>query len=154
MRPMRPTRDDGSSVGKLGQPTVVFRLAEARYGIDCRHVDEVVRVGGATVCDTQGLDRGHVDIRGESVPVVDLRARLNITGATGTPNSLIIVVLGEGRRVGIVVDAVTEVTQIQPDDVDESFALIDGRHVGYTRGLATRNGSPITLLDLDKALVG
>lgn len=133
--------------------TVVFRLADEAYGIDIFRVNEIIRLREITsIPKTDAHVRGLVNLRGKTIPVLDLRARFNLAQGEETENTRIIVVESDGGNVGIVVDAVTEVMTLQPDQIEETPALVSDVDNDFVRGVARRNENLITLLDLDKAL--
>ncbi|MBX3110481.1 MAG: purine-binding chemotaxis protein CheW [Fimbriimonadaceae bacterium] len=133
--------------------TVVFRLADEAYGIDIFRVNEIIRLREITsIPKTDSHVRGLVNLRGKTIPVLDLRARFNLAQADETENTRIIVVESEGGNVGIVVDAVTEVMTLQPDQIEDTPALVSDVDNDFVRGVARRNENLITLLDLDRAL--
>ena len=154
---MEMTQKDGS----LGETTsssdelqtVVFRLADEAYGIDIFRVNEIIRLREITsIPKTEAHVRGLVNLRGKTIPVLDLRARFNLAQSEETENTRIIVVESEGGNVGIVVDAVTEVMTLQVDQIEDTPALVSDVDNDFVRGVARRNENLITLLDLDKAL--
>lgn len=147
------TSDDGTTAPTDEMQTVVFRLADEAYGIDIFRVNEIIRLREITsIPKTDAHVRGLVNLRGKTIPVLDLRARFNLAQGEETENTRIIVVESDGGNVGIVVDAVTEVMTLQPDQIEETPALVSDVDNDFVRGVARRNENLITLLDLDKAL--
>ena len=145
------TTEAGTSSQEL--QTVVFRLADEAYGIDIFRVNEIIRLREITsIPKTDAHVRGLVNLRGKTIPVLDLRARFNLAQGEETENTRIIVVESDGGNVGIVVDAVTEVMTLQGDQIEETPALVSDIDNDFVRGVARRNDNLITLLDLDKAL--
>ncbi|MBS1708724.1 MAG: purine-binding chemotaxis protein CheW [Armatimonadetes bacterium] len=133
--------------------TVVFRLADEAYGIDIFRVNEIIRLREITsIPKTDAHVRGLVNLRGKTIPVLDLRARFNLQQGEETENTRIIVVESDNGNVGIVVDAVTEVMTLQSDQIEDTPSLVTDVDNDFVRGVARRNESLITLLDLDKAL--
>ena len=96
-----------SSVAGLeeGQQTVVFRIGESCYGVDFERVSQIVQAGELG-CESVHLREGEV-------PVVDLRV-----GSRGD-SERVIVLDGRLGKIGVVVDAVTEVTTFTEDNVVE-----------------------------------
>jgi purine-binding chemotaxis protein CheW len=135
------------------QQTVVFRLGAESYGIDIFRVNEIIRLREITpVPRTEHHIRGLVNLRGKTIPVVDLRARLNLTTSDDGDDTRIIVVDTDHGKVGIVVDAVTEVISLQSDEMDETPPLLADVSTDFVRGVAKRASALITMLDLDRAL--
>lgn len=133
--------------------TVVFRLASESYGIEISRVNEIIRIREITpIPRTEGYIRGLVNLRGKTIPVVDLKARLGLGESIDTESSRIIVVEGAQGNVGVVVDAVTEVVILSDHQIEDTPPLVSSFSTDYVRGIAKEEGHLITLLDLDKAL--
>ncbi len=135
------------------QQTVVFRLGGESYGIEIFRVNEIIRIREITpIPRTESHIRGLVNLRGKTIPVVDLRARLNMASQEDSDTTRIIVVEGEHGNVGIVVDAVTEVITLENQQIEDTPPLVANLSTDFVRGVAKEEGHLITLLDLDKAL--
>lgn len=135
------------------QQLVVFRLAGESYGIDIFRVNEIIRLREITpIPRTDQHIRGLVNLRGKTIPVVDLHARFCIETAEDTDSTRIIVVESDQGNVGVVVDEVREVITLDPDQVEQTPALVTSVDTEFVKGVAKQDGQLITLLDLDKAL--
>ncbi|MFW5697657.1 MAG: chemotaxis protein CheW [Fimbriimonadaceae bacterium] len=133
--------------------TVVFRLGDESYGIEIFRVNEIIRLCQITPVPRTGMHiRGLVNLRGKTIPVVDLRRRLNLADAEDADATQIIVVESDQGNVGIVVDAVTEVITLTNDQLEDTPALVADNNTDFVRAVAKCDGDLITLLDLDKAL--
>lgn len=133
--------------------TVVFRLGQEYYGIDIFRVNEIIRLREITpIPRTEEHFRGLVNLRGKTIPVVDLRIRMNLPEHPDSESTRIIVVESDHGNVGIVVDAVTEVVSIQSTSIDAAPGLMTDVSAEFVRGVAKRESDLITLLDLDHAL--
>ncbi|MCA0360701.1 MAG: chemotaxis protein CheW [Armatimonadetes bacterium] len=135
------------------QQTVVFRLADESYGIDIFRVNEIIRLREITpVPRTENHIRGLVNLRGKTIPVVDLRARFSLPVEEETDSCRIIVVDAEHGQVGVIVDAVTEVMTLGSDQIEDTPPLVTDVSTDFVKGVAKHHDHLITLLDLDKAL--
>lgn len=133
--------------------TVVFSLGKECYGIDIFRVHEIIRLREVTpIPRTERHLRGLVNLRGKTIPVVDLRVRLDMPASEDTDQSRIIVVDTEQGNVGIIVDEVREVVTLSADVIDEAPPLVTSLSTDFVRGVAKQEGNLITLLDLDRAL--
>ncbi|MFQ3587199.1 MAG: chemotaxis protein CheW [Fimbriimonadaceae bacterium] len=142
-----------ASVLTHAEQMVVFRLEEEFYGIDIFRVNEIIRLREITpIPGTASHVRGLVNLRGKTIPVVDLRARFMLGTHVDTDSTRIIVVETERGNVGIVVDAVTEVITLDPEQVEQAPALIKNVSTEFVRGVAKQEMHLITLLNLDEAL--
>lgn len=135
------------------QQTVVFRLADESYGIEIFRVNEIIRLREITpVPRTEAHVRGLVNLRGKTIPVIDLRTRFCLPESTESDSSRIIVVDSDSGQIGVVVDAVTEVLTLHEDQIDETPGLVADLNTQFVRAVAKTNDKLITLLDLDHAL--
>lgn len=133
--------------------TVVFRLETESFGVDIFRVNEIIRMREVTPVPGSGIHiRGLINLRGKTIPVVDLRSRLGLGEAEATDETRIIVVSSEQGQVGLVVDAVTEVMTLAGAALEEAPALVADTASEYVWSLAKHNDRIITLLDLDKTL--
>jgi purine-binding chemotaxis protein CheW len=136
------------------EQVVVFRLDSESYGIDIFRVNEIIRLREITPIPQTGSHiRGLVNLRGKTIPVVDLRARFSMMSGDDGDSTRIIVVESDSGNIGIVVDEVCEVITLDTAHVEEPPALVSGFSTEFVRGVAKREDNLITLLDLDKALV-
>lgn len=141
------------SASHSGHQTVVFRLADESYGIEIFRVNEIIRLREITpVPRTEHHVRGLVNLRGKTIPVIDLRTRFALPVGGETDASRIIVVESEAGQIGVVVDAVTEVLTLDSDQIEDTPALVADSDNQFVKGVAKTNDKLITLLDLDYAL--
>lgn len=135
------------------QQSVVFLLSNEFFGIDIFRVNEIIRLREITpIPRTESHLRGLVNLRGKTIPVVDLRMRLSLGQAEDTDTTRIIVVDSDSGNVGIVVDAVREVVSLAEGDIQDAPEMVTKLSTEFVRGVAQHAGGLITLLDLDKAL--
>lgn len=94
---------------------VVFQLGGDEFGLPVEAVDEVARVPEkiTRVPKTPAFLEGVVDLRGEVLPIVDQRRRFNMPKSETGKDRRMIVVRTDGRRAGLIVDAVSEVRRVQ-----------------------------------------
>jgi purine-binding chemotaxis protein CheW len=135
------------------QQTVVFRLGQESYGIDIFQVNEIIRMREITpVPKSEAHVRGLINLRGKTIPVVDLRVRMSLPAAEATDSTRIIVVETENGNIGIVVDAVTEVVSLEGQEIHDAPKLVNDISTDFVQAVAQREGRLITLLNLDRAL--
>jgi purine-binding chemotaxis protein CheW len=135
------------------EQNVIFRLGPESYGIDIFLVNEIIRLREITpIPKSASHIRGLVNLRGKTIPVVDLRLRFMMSQSEDTDSTRIIVVESEQGNIGIVVDAVTEVITVKPEQVDETPPLVATATADFVRGVAKQDDHLITLLNLEKAM--
>ena len=132
---------------------VVFDLAGEYYGVDIGDVREIIRMQTVTkVPGAPSYVEGVINLRGEVIPVVDLRKRLNITVGEQTNESRIVWVTIREQDVGVIVDAVTEVLRVPLSSIEPPSSMVADVNSDYLRGIAKLESRLIILLDLGKVL--
>jgi purine-binding chemotaxis protein CheW len=148
-----------AGIGMGSQQVLTFKLAGEEYGVGILKVQEIRGWSAVTaIPHAPAWVLGVIDLRGVVVPVIDLRRRFELDPAQFGPATVVIVIrvneAGAERTIGLVVDAVSEVY-----DIDESTfrALPD---LGSTaasevvHGLAHADGKTIILLDAERLAIG
>ena len=133
---------------------VTFYLADEIFTLPVTNVQEVVRVTGITrVPHAPFPVRGITTLRGQILPVVDLRLRLGLPETDTTELSRILVLQSRGRRIGLLVDRVREVVRLLPSQVQSPPADVMTEQSEYILGVYPYAESLLILLDLDKVLL-
>ena len=128
---------------------VICRLGDETYGLDIGSVYEIIRFQSSTAVPTApGFVDGVINLRGRIIPVMDLSSRFGLKRAAATKSTRIIVAGTNGLRVGLVVDAVTEVMMLSEDAVEPTPEVVSGRDSAYIRGIAKLADELVILLDL------
>ncbi|MCH7801399.1 MAG: chemotaxis protein CheW [Chloroflexi bacterium] len=132
---------------------VVFDLAAEAYGVDIGAVREIIRMQDITkVPGAPAFVEGIINLRGNVIPVVDLRKRFGLSVSERNRDNRILVVDIGGHDIGVVVDAVTEVLRISSDSVEPPSAVITTADSVYLLGIVKLEGRLVILLDLEKVL--
>ncbi|MDP6454975.1 MAG: chemotaxis protein CheW [SAR202 cluster bacterium] len=132
---------------------VVFDLAAEAYGVDIGAVREIIRMQDITkVPGAPAFVEGIINLRGNVIPVVDLRKRFALSVSEANRDNRIVVVDIGGQDIGVVVDAVTEVLRIAADSVEPPSAVITTADSVYLLGIVKLEGRLVILLDLEKVL--
>jgi purine-binding chemotaxis protein CheW len=129
----------------------VVCAGEEEFGIDIRKVVEILK--GQRVYLFPQLPSflsGMVNIRGEVIPLVDLRKRFGIS--PDAKKERIVVVRSGKEKVGLLVDRVKEIITLEPDEIIQPPALFKGLKTEYLTGIGRRGNSIIILLNLDTLL--
>ena len=140
-----------------GNQYFTFVVADHEYGVDILRIQEIRGWNGVRqIPQLPSYIKGVIDLRGDVVPIIDLRERF---GMLSVPyNGLTVVVVmrvmtHKGDQVmGIVVDAVSDVYDIAPDDLKEAPEMNSGVDVNYIQHIATVNEKMVVLLDIDELL--
>lgn len=151
-----PTRTTKQLAGKY----LTFILGGESYGVPVLKVREIIRLTAITaVPQMPAYVRGVINLRGKIIPVIDLRLRFGFAAAASTEQNCIVVVqvktpAGQATQMGLVVDAVEEVTNIAASDIEETpdfGAQVDTKNI---LGMGKIKGVVKALLDIDKVIGG
>lgn len=128
---------------------VTFTLGEEEYGIPILQVQEIIRPVAITVVPkAPPFIEGVINLRGQVVPVVNLRRRLGLPDLEGlSEEARIIVVEVQGRTAGLLVDGVSEVFRLGVNQIEPPPTLEQG-HREYIQGVGRMGDRLIVLLDL------
>ncbi|HBT76858.1 MAG TPA: chemotaxis protein CheW [Planctomycetaceae bacterium] len=130
-----------------------FRLGDEDYCLEIRHVTEIVGIQKVTeVPDMPHYVRGVVNLRGQVIPVIDMRLRFNMPGREYDERTCIVVVSLRGGQVGLVVDTVNEVRSIEEGSVSPPPKGGGAESAQYIRGLGKVGDSVKIILDTNKLL--
>jgi purine-binding chemotaxis protein CheW len=132
---------------------LTFNLAGEEYGVDILAVREIRGWSRVTrIPQTPEHLLGVLNLRGAIVPIMDLRLRFGLERESFGDNTVVIIVAVDERLFGIVVDAVSDVVDIDPaaiKPVPDMGAVVDTR---YLKGLATHVERMVMLLDVEKLM--
>lgn len=136
------------------QQYLTFKLAGEEYGIDILTVQEIRGFERATrIPKTPDYLLGVINLRGAVVPIVDLRVRFRLEDASVNKSTVIILVkiadAHHHRTIGMVVDAVSDVHLISPEELGGVPNLSGALAGDFITGIATKNEKMIILLDVD-----
>lgn len=133
--------------------TVVFTLDQELYGIDIFRVNEIIRMRDITpIPNSRAHLRGLINLRGKTIPVIDLKARLHLAQTVETDKSRIIVIENENGAFGVIVDGVREVLTIPSSQIDPNPSIAANETESFVLGIAKSGDSLITLLDLEETI--
>jgi purine-binding chemotaxis protein CheW len=132
---------------------VGFRIGRETFGIPIGLVREIVRMMDITaVPEAPDYVEGVINLRGRIIPVIDLRKRFREPGIAADKRNRILVAELEGRLVGLIVDAASEVLKLARSDIEPPPELLQENDLSYVTGLGKRNGKLIILVDVEKIL--
>lgn len=113
-----------------------FLLNDERYAVESLYVREVSHVRSLTpVPCTPAFVVGLMNLRGEVLPVIDLKRFFDITGQKSTGQAKVIVLRGDEMEFGILVDAVPGVIEVHLDSLQPSLPTLTGIRAKYLRGI-------------------
>ena len=132
---------------------LTFTLADEEYALDILTVQEircyepVTRIVGAPP-----FIKGVVNLRGAIVPIVDMRIKLALEKVDYTDFTVVIILSIAGRLVGIVVDSVSDVLALTPEQIRPAPELGSAIDIRYITGLATIDQRMVIMLDIARLM--
>ena len=134
---------------------LTFKLEEELFALDIGKVREVLDFTTITkVPQTPDYMRGVINLRGSVVPVVDLRLKFGMVMAEQTVNTCVIIVEveleGEKVVMGAMADAVQEVLDLEPDQIEPPPRIGTKLNTDFIKGMGKHNEQFIIILDIDK----
>ena len=134
---------------------LTFIVDGEEYGVDILRVQEI-RGWSSTmpIPNAPPYIKGVINIRGDVVPIADLRERLGLPSVEYGQTTVIIVlrVLGGSREriMGVIVDAMSDVTNVPVESIKPAPTFSDGGEAPLARGIAALEEKMITILEVDR----
>ena len=151
---MQTAQDEGMN-NKYGIQYLTFMLNGEEYGVDILKVQGIQGWTPVTsIPNTPDYVLGVINLRGEVVPIVDLRRRFHLKDVSFGPTTVVIVVKihdsdGATKAIGLVVDAVSEVYSVQREDIRPAPDFGSTISTEYIKGLVTIQENMVILLEID-----
>jgi purine-binding chemotaxis protein CheW len=137
----------------VGREFLGFRLGREEYGIDILKVREIRGYEAVTrIANAPDFIKGVVNLRGIIVPIVDMRIKFKVGEATYNKFTVVIVLEISGRIVGVVVDSVSDVFTLTPEEIKPAPEMNSAFNTSYLLGLGTVAERMLILVDIDKLM--
>ncbi|WP_048308608.1 chemotaxis protein CheW [Halomonas sp. PR-M31] len=132
---------------------LVFSLGEEEYAVDILKVQEIRGYENVTrIANAPDFIKGVTNLRGVIVPIVDLRIKFHLANVEYGGQTVVIVVNVGDRVVGIVVDGVSDVMTLSPDQIKPAPEFGVTMSSDYLSGLGSLEDRMLVLVDIDKLL--
>ena len=142
-----------NSDGTAATQYLTVNLADEEYGIDILAVREIRGWSPVTrIPQAPGYVLGVLNLRGAIVPVLDLRLRFGLSREEYTGTTVTVVITVAGRLFGVVVDAVSDVLDVEQNNVRPVPDMGTAVDTEYLKGLTSIGERMVLLLDADKLL--
>ncbi len=143
-----------TGTGVASEQFVIFKLGEESYGVDIGSVREIITMRPITrVPKAPSYVEGVINLRGRVIPVIDLRFRLGLESAEARHSARIVVVEVQSNTVGMIVDGVSEVLRISPEDIQVvPSSIVSGVDSAFLMGVAKLENRLVILLSLEEVL--
>ena len=132
---------------------LTFHVGGEEYAVPVAHVTEIVRLQKIfAIPDVPAYIRGVINLRGKVIPLLDMRNRFGLP-ETGYTDRTVIVVLELGETpTGLVVDGVSDVTEIPADQIEDRLGMVHGGRRSTVKGVGRRGPKVSFVLDVDSLL--
>ncbi|WP_017756811.1 chemotaxis protein CheW [Calidifontibacillus oryziterrae] len=137
---------------KAGQ-YVVFTIQDKLSALAIEEVIEIIRM--QTISNVPGVKDyipGMINLRGKIIPVIDLHKRYNMSDLEITKKTRMVIVQNEGEDIGLIVDEVTMVIDVEEKDIEQTLEMFNSLEKDCYRGFAKVNGQLIGILNIQKVL--
>lgn len=140
--------EDYASAGK--RELLTFRLGEEEYGIDILKVQEIRRYESVTrIANAPDFVKGVINMRGTIVPILDLRIKFRFPEVVYDDFTVVVILNVEGRVIGIVVDAVSDVIALELDEIRDAPEFGAQLDTDYLEGLASVGERMLIIVDIE-----
>lgn len=141
------------SSGGIEYQFVVFKLGNEEYGVPITQVKEINRLTSATkVPRSPMFVEGIINLRGQIIPIIDMKKRFDLPLTEYTGDARIIVIQVGAHTFGVEVDSVSEVLRINSTNIEPAPHIVCSIDSKYITGVAKVGERLLILLDLDKLL--
>ena len=146
-----PQMDDDDAELALDEKYLTFMLGEEEFGIDIRYVTEIIGIQSITfVPDLPNYVKGIINLRGQIIPVVDVRLRFGKEVLEYNDRTCIIVIQIRELSIGYIVDSVAECDQIPESRILTPPRARKSYHQKYVSGIGQVQDKIILILDCEK----
>ncbi|GBL44430.1 positive regulator of CheA protein activity [Sulfuriferula multivorans] len=136
-----------------GNEFLAFTLGKEEYGIDILKVQEIRGYEPVTrIANSPEFIKGVVNLRGIIVPIVDMRIKFNLGEPVYDQFTVVIILNIAGRVMGMVVDSVSDVTTLSPEQIKAAPEMGTTFDTDYLIGLGTLDERMLILVDIDKLM--
>ena len=130
-----------------------FALGEEEYAVDIQDVQEIIKLREMTdVPRVPEFVLGIISLRGNIIPVFDLKRRLHLGSVEPATSTRIVVCHAGGKSVGLVVDKINQVVRLPEQAIEQVSGLLSGVNKDLVEGVGRYEGRMLILLDLPSVL--
>ncbi len=145
-----PTKE---ALDTLKDKYLIFQLGDQEFALDILHVAEIVGMQKITPLPFEAdFVKGVINLRGQVIPVIDARLRLGLEERDYDDRTCIIINRIHEMFIGLVVDAVSEVMVIPPQQIEPPPRLRKDRRTSFLQGLAKAPQGVKMVLNVQKVL--
>ncbi len=132
---------------------LTFALGKEEYGIEIRHVTEIIGIQNVTdLPDMPNFIKGVINLRGKVIPVMDVRLRFGFSERAYDERTCIVVVALRNTTIGLIVDSVAEVVDIPAERIEPPPRVRKGESSRFVEGLGHVDDMVKILLNISQLL--
>lgn len=132
---------------------VIFTLGNEKYAVNIQHISSITKYTQVTkIPDAPVYLEGIINLRGDIIPIVNLKLRFGIPAGSTNERTRIIISHVNGKTLGFIVDEAFRVMKLSEADIELAPEIIKGPSAAFVQGIGKMDGEILVLLDLEKVL--
>ncbi|MDP1912910.1 chemotaxis protein CheW [Brevundimonas sp.] len=140
-----------STPASTSRELIAFRIGDQEFCVDIMAVREIRGWTPATPLPrAPGFMKGVINLRGAVLPIIDLGVRFGLKTSEPTARHVIMVAHIGGRMVGLLVDAVSDIIQLNDEQVQPTPDVASDHVKTFVKGIFALEGRMISLIELDR----
>ena len=140
-------------LGAASVELLCFKVADEEYAISIMNIKEIIKPREVTeVPRVPAFVRGILSLRGNIIPIFDMRVRLGLPVAQASERERVVVVKRQSGFCGVLVDQVVQVVRIAESGIEPPPVVLEGIDRDFVMGIGRVAGRMLILLDMEKVL--
>ncbi len=137
------------------KPLAVFNLNQEFFGVDLSLIQEFIKFNRVTIIPcAPSFIVGNINLRGEIVTLIDIRALFNLPRAIASKNTQAMIVNVDGVVVGLLIDAIYDILMLNPKDVLDPSSVESDINQSYLQGVLPYKDKMLGLINLTEIILG
>jgi purine-binding chemotaxis protein CheW len=150
---MNDSRPDDASSAAPKKEFLSFKLGQEEYCLDILSVQEIRGYDTVTaIANTPDFIKGVINLRGNIVPIVDMRIKFRLSEARYDATTIVIILNLNKKMIGIVVDSVSDVIALPVEAIREAPRFGSAINTEFISGMATVDGNMLIVVDIQKLM--
>lgn len=150
---MNDTRTEDAARNAPKHEFLTFRLGQEEYCIDILKVQEIRGYDTVTsIANTPQFIKGVINLRGNIVPIVDLRIKFRLPEIRYDATTIVIILNIKKKMIGIVVDSVSDVITVLAEDIREAPRFGSNINTEFISGMTTVEGRMLIVVDIERLM--
>lgn len=150
---MSEARTDEAASAAPKKEFLSFKLGQEEYCLDILSVQEIRGYDTVTaIANTPDFIKGVINLRGNIVPIVDLRIKFHLSEARYDATTIVIILNLNKKMIGIVVDSVSDVIALPVDSIREAPRFGSAINTEFISGMATMDERMLIVVDIQRLM--